>query len=77
MAWLRGIQIRCIEPRQPVHDLHGLQTDGDDALEEFEGIAGVGHGFGCPEVGVVDDAAVRLLALMATGQANPRAAISS
>jgi hypothetical protein len=40
-----------------VHDLHGFEADGDDALEQLR-VAGIVHGFGGPEVRVVGDSAV-------------------
>ena len=44
-----------VEHRQVVDDLPGFEVDGDDSLQEFVGVV---HGFGGPEIGVVDDAAV-------------------
>lgn len=49
---------RDVQLGEAADDLEGFEADGDDAEEEFEEVAGVGHGFGGPEVGVVDDAAV-------------------
>ena len=34
-----------IQLRQPIHDLHRLQADGDDAEEEFEAVFSVDHVF--------------------------------
>ena len=46
-----------IQHWQGVDDLHGLDADADDALEEVEDVAG-GVVFAAPVVGVVSDAAV-------------------
>ena len=43
---------------QGVHDFYGFQADGDDAEEDLQGVFGVLHSLGGPEVGVVHDAAV-------------------
>jgi hypothetical protein len=44
--------------RKIVDDLHRLKAEGDDSLQQFQRVAGVVHGFGGPEVGVVGDAAI-------------------
>ena len=56
-----GVRVN-LQLRQPLDNLHRLQADGDDAEEEFEGVFGVAHGFGGPEVGVVGNAAVLVFA---------------
>lgn len=44
--------------RKIVDDLHRFKADCDDSLEQFQRVAGVVHGFGGPEVGIVHNAAV-------------------
>lgn len=44
-----------VELRESADDLHGVEADGDEALEEFDGVLGIVHGLGGPEVGGVDD----------------------
>jgi len=44
---------------QPLHDLHRFKTHRHYTQEQFQGILGIVHGFGGPEVGVVGDAAGR------------------
>jgi hypothetical protein len=41
---------------QAVQDLRRLKAHVADTQEEFEGVLGIAHGFGGPEVGVVKDA---------------------
>ena len=53
-----ALRLSNIQLRQPVHDLHCLKAHGDDAEEEFEGVGGVVHRLGGPEVAVADDTAV-------------------
>ncbi len=53
-----GSPITFHPARQPVYDLHRLQTDVYDTQEQFQKILGVVHRLGFLDVCVVDDAAV-------------------